>query len=163
MRHDLVDEARPDAGRLETALDNAVAAYPGLPETENLLHGDHLALHSCQLGHADELAPPVGQPGHLDHDMDRRRDLGAGGPGRDVDSAHSDHLLDTRQRVPRRVGVHGRHRAFVARIHRLQHVERLAGADLAEDDAIGPHAQRVLDQVALRHFALAFDVRRAGL
>ena len=33
-----------------------------------------------------------------------------------------------RERVARRVGVDGRHRAFVAGVHRLQHVEGLAAA-----------------------------------
>ena len=49
-----------------------------------------------------------------------------------------------------RVGVHGRQRAVVAGVHRLQHVERLGAADLADDDPVGPHAQRVAHQVADR-------------
>ena len=56
-----------------------------------------------------------------------------------------------------------RQRAVVARVHRLQHVEGLAAAALADDDAVGPHAQRVLDQVALQDLALALDVRRTRL
>ena len=64
------------------------------------------------------------------------------------------------KRVARRVGVDRGHRAVVAGVHRLQHVERLAGANLADDDPVGPHAQRVLDQVALGDLALALDVRR---
>ena len=51
----------------------------------------------------------------------------------------------------------------MAGVHRLQHVERRGVADLADDDAVGPHAQRVADQVADRDLALALDVRRAGL
>ena len=66
------------------------------------------------------------------------------------------------KRIARRVGVDRGHRAVVAGVHRLQHVERLAGANLADDDPVGPHAQRVLDQVALGDLALALDVRRAG-
>ena len=61
------------------------------------------------------------------------------------------------------VGVDRGHRPVVAGVHRLEHVERLAGADLADDDPVGPHAQRVLDQVALGDLALALDVRRPGL
>jgi hypothetical protein len=45
--------------------------------------------------------------------------------------------------------VDGCHGAFVARIHGLQHVECFFSAALAEDDAVGPHAQRVLDQQRL--------------
>ena len=33
-------------------------------------------------------------------------------------------------------------------------------AHLADDDAVGPHAQRVADKLALRDLADAFDVRR---
>jgi len=33
----------------------------------------------------------------------------------------------------------------------------------SEDDALWPHAQSVLDELALPNFALAFDVRRARL
>jgi hypothetical protein len=33
----------------------------------------------------------------------------------------------------------------VAGVHRLQHVEGFLAAALAEDDAVGPHAQCVLD------------------
>ena len=54
----------------------------------------------------------------------------------------------------------GRHRTFVAGVHGLQHVEGLLAATLAEDDAVGTHAQRVLHELALADFALAFDVRR---
>ena len=45
-------------------------------------------------------------------------------------------------------------------VHRLQHVERFFAADLADDDAIGPHTQGVDQQLALLDRALAFDVRR---
>ena len=37
----------------------------------------------------------------------------------------------------------GRQAAVVAGVHRLQHVERFLAADLADDDAIGPHTQGV--------------------
>ena len=49
----------------------------------------------------------------------------------------------------------------MARVHRLQHVERFLAADLADDDAIGPHTQRVDQQLPLPDRAFAFDVRRA--
>ena len=51
----------------------------------------------------------------------------------------------------------------MAGVHGLQHVEGFLAAALAEDDAVGPHAQRVLDQLALADFALAFDVGRPRL
>ncbi len=80
-----------------------------------------------------------------------------------VQARHQAHRLEARQRVARRVGVHGRQAAVVAGVHRLQHVERLAAAALADHDAVGPHAQRVAHQVADRDRALALDVRRPRL
>jgi hypothetical protein len=38
------------------------------------------------------------------------------------------------------------------RIHRLQHVECFLAAALPEDDAVRSHAQRILDQLALRKY-----------
>ena len=67
------------------------------------------------------------------------------------------------ERVARRVGVDRRHRAVMAGVHRLQHVEGLGAAHLADDDAVGAHAQRVADELALRDLADAFDVGRARL
>ena len=51
------------------------------------------------------------------------------------------------------VGVDGGHRAVVAGVHGLDHVQRLGAAALADDDAVGPHAQGVLHQVADGVFA----------
>ena len=51
----------------------------------------------------------------------------------------------------------------MAGVHRLQHVEGFTGADFADDDPVGPHAKRVLDQVALRDLAPALDIRRPRL
>src|SRR5918993_1010676 len=50
-------------------------------------------------------------------------------------------------RIARRVGVHGRERAVVSRVHRLQHVERFFAPDLADDDAVRAHAERVHDKL----------------
>jgi hypothetical protein len=67
-----------------------------------------------------------------------------------------------RQAFARRVGVDRAHRAVVAGVHRLQKVEDLGSAHLADDDALGTHAQAVLDEVAHGDLALALEVRRAG-
>ena len=68
-----------------------------------------------------------------------------------------------RQRFARDVGVQRAHRAVMAGIHGLQQVERLGSAHLADDDALGPHAQAVLDEIAHGDLALAFEVGRPGL
>ena len=46
----------------------------------------------------------------------------------------------------------------MARVHGLQHVQGLAGADLAQDDAVGAHAQGVPDQVPLGDLASPLQV-----
>ena len=67
------------------------------------------------------------------------------------------------QRVARRVAVDGRQRSVVAGVHRHQHVERLGATHLADDDAGGPHAQRIADQIADADLACTLDVLAAGL
>src|SRR5262249_41705737 len=144
--------------RLEAALDGTIILSPGLPEAKDFLHRDDVTFHSGQFGHAEKTATTVREPANLNDDVDRRGDLIACRSRRDIDAAHADHLLDARQRVARRVGVDRRHRSLVTGVHRLQHVERLARPDLADDDAVRPHAQRVLDQIPLADLALALDV-----
>ena len=51
----------------------------------------------------------------------------------------------------------------MAGVHRLQHVEGFRAAHLADDDAVGAHAERVAHELALRHRADAFDIGRACL
>src|SRR3954468_17826552 len=97
------------------------------------------------------------------HHAQRRRDLAADRELRHRQAGHADHLLQARDRLARVVGVDRRHRALVAGVHGLEHVEGFLAAALAENDALGPHAQRVLDEVALADLALALDVRRARL
>src|SRR5260370_7703529 len=60
--------------------------------------------------------------------------------------------------MPRRVGVNGSHRAFVTRVHGLEHVEGLFAANFPNDDAIGAHAQAVDEQLTLTDGSLPFDV-----
>ena len=78
-------------------------------------------------------------------------------------AAHHDHRFETAEGLARAVGVQRAHRAVVARVHGLQQVERLRSAHLADDDALGPHAQAVLDEIAHGDLAFAFEVGRARL
>ena len=66
-------------------------------------------------------------------------------------------------RVAGTVGVERGERAVVAGVHGLEHVQRLAAAALADDDAVRAHAQGVDDQVADGDLAPALDVGRASL
>ena len=99
--------------------------------------------------------PAVAQARQVHHDVDGRRHLVADVGGRQVDVGHHGHRLQPPEQMPGGVRVRGRERPFVSGVHRLQHVERLAAADLADDDPIWSHAERVAHQVANRHLALA--------
>ena len=68
-------------------------------------------------------------------------------------SASSTIVSRRRSASSQAVGVAGRQRALVAGVHGLQHVEGLAAADLADDDAVGSHAQRVADELPDPHLA----------
>jgi hypothetical protein len=59
--------------------------------------------------------------------------------------------------------VNGGDRAVVAGVHRLEHVERRAVADLTDDDPVRTHTEGVLHQIADRDLAAAFDVGGTGL
>ena len=98
------------------------------------------------------------------HDqVERRRHLLPDGPHGQVEARHQGQRLETGEGVTRAVGVDGRDRAVVARVHRLEHVQRLARTALTDDDAVGAHAEAVLDEVADGDLAAALDVGRAGL
>ena len=56
-----------------------------------------------------------------------------------------------------------RERTVVPGAHRLEHVDDLGAAHLADHETIGPHAQRVAQQLADRHAARTFAVRGMGL
>ena len=62
-----------------------------------------------------------------------------------------------------RVGVAGRERPVVTGRHRLEHVERLAGTTLPDDDAVGAHVHRVPEQRPDGDLALALEVGRPRL
>ena len=46
----------------------------------------------------------------------------------------------------------------MAGVHGLQHIKCLFTAALADDDAIGPHSQRVLQELALKNLTFAFGI-----
>ena len=97
----------------------------------------------------------------LNDQVDGAGDLLPHGFQRQFEAGHHDHRFQTGDGVARRIGVDRGQRAFVARVHGLQHVERFGTAALADDDPFGPHTQGVFHQVGGGDRALAFDVRRA--
>ena len=65
-------------------------------------------------------------------------------------------------RIARAVGVNGGQRSVVARVHRLQHVQRFTATDFADDDAVRTHTQAVDQQFALPHRAVSLRGSAAG-
>ena len=134
-----------------------------LPEFEDVLHGDHVHLHSGDLADRRHLAGAVREARLLDDEVDGVGDLVADRPDGQLHSAHQHHRLEPRQRIARRVRMQGGERAVVPGVHGLQHVERLAAAALAHHDPVRPHAQGVADEIANGDLALSLDVRRPRL
>ena len=89
-------------------------------------------------------------------------DLLPHGFDRHFEAGHHDHRFQTGHGVARRIGVHRRHRTFVAGVHGLQHVERFRTAAFADDDPFGTHTQGISHQVGGGDLPLAFDIRRAS-
>src|SRR4029079_1994792 len=75
---ELLDELRPDACRLEPALDLSFDDAR-LLEDEDVLHDDDVAFHALDLGDVRDLPGPVLEAGLVDDQVDRRRDLLADG------------------------------------------------------------------------------------
>src|SRR4029450_6810506 len=78
---ELLDELRPDAGRLEPPL-NLAFDDTRLLEDEDVLHDDDGALHALDLGDVDDLPGPVLQAALLDDEVHGGGDLLADGPQR---------------------------------------------------------------------------------
>ena len=75
-------------------------------------------------------------------DVDAATDLFPDGLERQVDTPHEGHRLDPHERVRGAVRMRRRQRPAVPGVHRLQHVEGLAAAHLADEDPVGTHAKR---------------------
>ena len=98
------------------------------------------------------------------HDeVQRVRDLRTHRGVRQAEPGHQRERLHAAQGLRRRAGVDGRERAVMAGRERGEHVVRLGPADLADDDPVRAHPQRVSHQRADRHLAAPFDVRRPRL
>ena len=141
----------------------AVLIESRLHIVEDVLRRDRRVLHVLHLGDIGDLAAAVADTRLLDDEVDGGRDLLADGAHRQLEAAHEHHRLETGERVARVVGMGRRERAVMTGVHGLQHVERLAAADLADDDAVRTHTQGVLHEVADRDLALALDVRGTRL
>ncbi len=155
-------ERRPDAGGPEGAADRAALVDRFLDEAIDLLHLQHLALHAGDLADTGDTPAAVRQALELHDDAHGRGDLTPDARNRHRHAGHADHLLEALDGVARGVGVHGGHGALVAGVHGLEHIEGLVTAALADDDPIGPHAQRVLHEFPLAQLALALGIGGTG-
>ena len=99
----------------------------------------------------------------MDDEVDGRGDLLADRAQRQLIPGHEDHGLEPAEHVRGGVRVTGRQRTVLTGRHGLEHVQRLAGTALPDDDAVGAHVQGVAQQVPDRDLARALDVRRARL
>ena len=135
----------------------------GVVEEEGVLQGDDLALHALHLGDVGDAAGAVAQPGDLDDEVDGGGDLLADGPQRQVHAGHQHQRLEPGDRVAR---ASWRARWTASRRGRCSSPAACPALSpprhLADDDAVGPHAQRVAHQVADGDLALALDVAAAG-
>ena len=75
----------------------------------------------------------------MNDEVDRGGDLLADGAERQIHACHEYHRLESGEHVAGTVGVARGHRAVMAGVHGLEHVERLGRATLADDDPVGAH------------------------
>ena len=160
---ELLEEFGLHAGGHEVADDFAVVVKAGLFEAEEILCGDGTAFHVLDFGDVGDLAAAVAHAGLVQDEVDGRRNLLADGALRQVEAGHHDHRLKARQGVTRAVGMGRGQGTVVAGVHSLQHVESLARADLADDDAVGAHAQGITHEVADGNGSPPFEVGRTRL
>ena len=85
------------------------------------------------------LRVPVTHAGDLYDQRQSRSDLLTDSFLRKIQITHRHHRLKSSHSVASSISMNGRHRAFVAGVHRLQHVKRLFAADFTKNDAVGTH------------------------
>jgi hypothetical protein len=96
----------------------------------------------------------------VQHDLDGRGELAV--QRRSGEAAGRGEGLHARGYLLRRVGVHGARAAVVSGVQRREQLADLRAADLADDEPVGPHPQRLPHQVAQLDATRPLDVRRPG-
>ena len=99
------------------------------------------------LGHRHHGPAAAWPASDLHHQVERRAQLLAHRLQRQADLGQEHHRLETTQRVVGPVGMAGGQRSLVPGVHGLQQSKRLASAGLADEEAVGPHAQGVAHQL----------------
>ncbi len=132
-------------------------------ELEQVLRDDLVALHPLDLSDVRDLPRAVTHPVLVHDDVERVRDLLANRVRWQLRAGHQHHRLQPGQAVSRAVRVCGGERSLMPRVHRLQHVQRLAAAHLTNDDAVGTHAQSVAHEIADGDLSRSLEVRGTAL
>ena len=151
-----VNKIGAHAGGFEDPFDDAVAALAAIAVREQITQRHDLALHAGDLDHVLHAAHAIAHALYMYDQVQRACDVHADRAQRQIAGCHEHHVLETVEGIARRVRVHGRHRAVMAGVHRLQHVKCFSAANLANDDAVGPHAKGIAHQFALRDLAGPF-------
>lgn len=150
------------AGRPEAA-DGPAVAHGLLAELEHRFQAVvTLGVDSTEFADPENPARSAMQAGHVHHHPHRRGDVGTDRLDRQVDPGHQDHHLEAHEGLARVVRVDRREGTLVAGVHRLEQVERLGAPGLAEQDAVGSHAEAVSHKLARRDLALAVGAGLAG-
>ena len=132
-------------------------------QSERVQHADVDAIVSriFNFAYFADNATPIRQSCDMDDEIDGGCHIVSEYAQRHIDAAHGEHGFKAMKSIARAVGVEGGHGSLVTSVHRLHHVERFCPAALANDDAIGAHAQRIAEQVAGRHYSDAFHIGSA--
>src|SRR6266702_227179 len=154
---------RYDARGVEAAFYASAGSESELLEKVDVLQADDISAGSGDLADVGDAAGSVAHARDLDDEVNSRRDLGANGLLGQRNRAHQSHGLNARDGVAGIVGMDRCDGPIMPGVHCLQHVERLFSANLAQDDAVGAHAQRVDHEFALADSALPFEVGRTAL
>ncbi len=130
---------------------------------EDIVEDDGLAFQSTDIRYLRYPALAVAMAFHLNNQVDRADELLADRARGQSHIAHLHHVLDPGHRVSGGVGMDGGHAAVMAGVHGLEHVERFRATHLANDDAVGTHAESVVNQIALGYLAAGpLKALRAG-
>ena len=82
--------------------------------------------------------------------------------GGTVQAAERGQSFQPRRHLCWAVGVHGSRPALVSGVQRGEEVDDFSAANLADNDPVRPHAQRLADQLPQRDLPRTFDIRHPG-
>ena len=147
-----------DAGRQHRAPDEGHAASARYSvRASTIASGD-----AGRLDDLDHAAPARRIPLAVRDEVDGCRDRGQHEAGVDVASGQQRQRRELGERLARGVRV-DRRRSRYAGVQGEEQVERLGVAHLADDEPVGPHAQRFLHEPAQRDLAGALEARLPAL